>query len=142
MHIQCANCGHRVKYYQGQGGITADGTIALNIPGIVCGGHCIDDLIDYIIGEMMCVTELSPQLAASAMLDMRFDAGSETAADFFLQLFPTNGEIIDNAAVRLYQEGNREKAYSILDYGLKHGDDTNRLRLELAAFIGKASVSS
>jgi tetratricopeptide (TPR) repeat protein len=91
--------------------------------------------MDPIFGGMIRVTELSPDVAAAAMIDMRFDAGTEAAANFFLRLFPNCVDIIDDAAVRLHQEGNKKKAYSILEQGLKHSDDKDRLRLELAAFL-------
>ena len=138
MQTFCFQCGQMINLSGGDDEIKTEGIIALNIPGIICGEYCVDELLDLFPDPpgLISVVKLSSAMAASAMTEMQFATGSEAAADFFLQLFPTNGEIIDTAAVRLHQEGKKEKAYSILKEGLKHGEDTDRVRLELAAISG------
>jgi len=133
IEIPCVHCGRQLKVSPGQSGLTSEDKIVLNLPGIACDDSCVDELLDM-YDPLTCVYELSSELADSAMMEMQFVKGTEAAVDFFLQLFPTSADVIDAAAVRLYQEGDRKRAYDILEHGLKHCDDADKLRMELAAF--------
>ncbi|WP_159438740.1 tetratricopeptide repeat protein [Alkalispirochaeta americana] len=110
----------------------------VNIPGIACCEECIDELLDTLPHPpgLICSDELSPETALDALVSIDFIAGVDAAADFFLDIFPFQEEIIDAVALRLYQEGAAKKAYSVLEYGLRNCASTERLQLEMASFMG------
>ena len=161
IEIPCDNCGRLLNVSPGEYGLTTnyeeyeeEGTkdylqadiiigssanrFVLNMPGIVCNGDCSLELLDTVPDPpgLVCVVEITPAKAASAMMEMQFVNGTEEAVDFFLQLFPTSAEVMDIAAIRLHQEGDKERAYEIIEHGIKHSDDADKLRMELAAFSG------
>jgi tetratricopeptide (TPR) repeat protein len=159
IEIPCDSCGRLLHVLPGEHGLTTNykeyeeekvvdcadiiigssaNRFVLNMPGIVCNGDCSLELLDTVPDPpgLVCVVEITPAKAASAMMEMQFVNGTEAAVDFFLQLFPTSAEVMDIAAIRLHQEGDKERAYEIIEHGIKHSDDADKLRMELAAFTG------
>ena len=166
IEIPCVSCGKLLHLSPGEYGITTNyeeyveenskdylqadliigssaNRFVLNIPGIVCNGDCSLDLLDTVPDPpgLVCVVEITPTKAASAMMQMQFIEGTEAVVDFFLQLFPTSAEVMDIAAIRLYQEGEKRRAYDILEKGIEHCDDADKLRIELAVLCGMDGAS-
>ena len=143
IEVPCDNCGRLLNVSPGEYGLTTnyeeyeeEGTkdylqadiiigssanrFVLNMPGIVCNGDCSLELLDTVPDPpgLVCVVEITPAKAASAMMEMQFVNGTDAAVDFFLQLFPTSAEVMDIAAIRLHQEGDKERAYEIIEHGI------------------------
>lgn len=134
--IRCINCKSPVKVTRRKAAAVSGGTFLLNVPGIACGGECLDDLL-FVVPDppgLVCLLELTVEVVENAMYEIEFLAGSEAAGAFFMKLFPTSARVIQSAAVRLHYEGNKKKAYAILNHGIKHSDEPQRLLLERAAF--------
>ncbi|MCX7775417.1 MAG: tetratricopeptide repeat protein [Rectinemataceae bacterium] len=138
MALRCPACNavldNRVSPY----GRCVDCRLVLNIPALVCEGPCVDELLDRVPDPpgLMSVDTISTELAVSVLLEMNFLRDIQTAARFFVELFPTTAKVWDAAAVRLHQEGERDAAYRILRKGIQQCDDPSRIRVELAAMLG------
>jgi tetratricopeptide (TPR) repeat protein len=141
---QCVNCDSYVNLVLNEDGIVAiDCALSINYPGLICE-QCVDDILDTVPDPpgLICVRSISEDEALAALLEIQFIQGLSISVDFFLSLFPMNSTIIDAAAVRLHQEGEKNLAYSLLEHGIKNSDDPDSLRIEMAALSGMDGAAS
>lgn len=144
MQLECINCGDPVAIHATRSGFVSDGCFAIDIPGVICSDECLDDLIDKMadLPQLACTEELTLSNAFDAILAMDFLENICEAMDFFIQFFPANAQILDAAAVRLHGAGEIRRAFDLLEAGIKNCDDPDRLRLELATFVGMEGAPS
>ena len=132
--IGCVRCNSLVEVNTKRDVI--DGTVYINIPGVVCP-DCIDDILDEIPDPpgLVGFKQLSLKVACEMVANNTFINDIIKSVKFFCSLFKGFPEIYDQGAVRLHMNGLVSEGYEILDRGIKECKNVDLLLVEKAAFL-------
>lgn len=139
MQIPCLCCQRMLNIELVGNAYRSEGQITLNLPGVLCAGSCIDEMLDQVPDPpgLISVYELSCEDASAALLEISLLTSPESAAAFFLNLFPSSAGVIRSAAIHLHISGEIDLAYRVLEEYCRGSDNPHGIMLELAGFYGR-----
>ena len=110
--LYCCSCARGLETVRSADSASAGAGILPHVPGAVCQA-CLS------LVEGPAVTDLKAAAAAQMLQSLDFEVRPEHAAQFFLDLFGWNAEVVASGAMRLHADGKSGLAYRFLQAALE-----------------------
>jgi tetratricopeptide (TPR) repeat protein len=105
--MRCCACERPLDIVRSDNACSAGHGLLLDVPGAVC-----ERCLPTVAGPV--VTDLKATAAARLLLSLEFEIRTDRAAQFFLDLFGWQGEVVAGGAMRLHADGKADLAYRLL----------------------------
>jgi tetratricopeptide (TPR) repeat protein len=106
--LRCCSCDANLVVTRQADTVTAGAAILPGVPGAVCE-RCLP------LVEGLAVQDLKAAAAATMLCEAPFEARTEPAVQFFLDLYGWQPDVVAGGAMRLHADGRPAAAYRLLD---------------------------